>query len=163
MKCCFLCVHNSIIYWFIVCFQFLKVTTLPLEGERGGGLLGLLLRLNTIHRILRGSPPALDTDGGEGDGRDSGEGEGKEPPVDGCALGEALQPLLAEVPGDGGGEEETEEEQDGIMAGKEQEDGFLGGAEDLADADLLAAVLSLEEREAKDTDEGDDEADDREE
>ena len=57
------------------------------------------LCLDAIHRILCGSPPALDTDGGEGDGRDRSEGEREEPPVDGCALGEGLEPLGAEVVG----------------------------------------------------------------
>ena len=65
------------------------------------------LCLDAIHRILCGSPPALDTDGDEGDGRDRSEGEREEPPVDGCALGERLEPLMPDVPGDGGGQDEA--------------------------------------------------------
>ena len=102
-------------------------------------------------------------DGGEGDGRDGGEGEGEEPPVDGGALGKALEPFVAEVPGEGSGDGESDEDKSDVAATEQQQDGFLGGAEDLADADFLAAVLGLEEREAEDTDESDDEADDREE
>ena len=61
---------------------------LPLPNREVGGR-PFLFRLDTVHRVLRGGAPALDADGGEGDGRDGEEGEGEEPPVDGRALGEA--------------------------------------------------------------------------
>ena len=55
-------------------------------------------------------------DGGEGDNRDGCEGEGEEPPVDGGALGKALEPLVAEIPGDGSGEEESDEDKSDVAA-----------------------------------------------
>ena len=125
--------------------------------------LTALLRLDTVHRILRGGSPALDADGEEGDGRDGEEGQGEEPPVDGSALGEAHQPLASDVPGERCGEDEGDEDEQNIAAAEHQQDSFLGGAEYLADANFLAAVLSLEERQTEDTDEGDDEANDAEE
>ena len=105
----------------------------------------------------------MDADGGERDGGDGQEGEGEEPPVDGSALGEAHQPLASDVPGERCGEDEGKEDEQDIAAAEHQQDSLLGGAEDLADANLLAAVLRLEERQAEDTDEGDDEANDAEE
>ena len=72
---------------------------------------GSLFCLDAIHRILRGSTPALDADGGEGDGRDRREGYGEEPPVDGGALGKAHKPLMPDVPGNRRGKDEAAEEE----------------------------------------------------
>ena len=74
-------------------------------------ILTALFRLNTIHRVLGGGAPALVADGEERDGRDGEEGEGEEPPVDGRALGEAHQPLAADVPGERCGKDEGDEDE----------------------------------------------------
>lgn len=81
----------------------------------------ILLRLDAIDRILICCAPALDDDGCHCDGTHYKQGEGEKPPVNGCTLNEALEPLMTDVPSQGCGNDETDCEQPAIVAAEHEQ------------------------------------------
>ena len=62
----------------------------PLPFEQARMALAALFVFNAVDGISIGSEPTLDDDGGKGDGSNGEQGQGEEPPIDGCALDKRL-------------------------------------------------------------------------
>lgn len=80
-----------------------------------------LLRLDAVHGILRGSAPALDDDGGKSDEAYGQQSQREEPPLNRDSFGKGLEPLTTDVVGDGGGNDEAESEQQGVVTAEQEQ------------------------------------------
>ena len=91
-----------------------------------------------------------------GDGGYEEEGCEENPGTDGCAFGEAFQPMLSYPPAEGGCYDEASYQYIKVPAVEHPEDFARGASEYLADADFLAAVFALEHGQAEYADDADD-------
>lgn len=74
-----------------------------------------LFCFDTVNGIIIGCSPTLCDDGSHGDEAYYQQGQWEEPPVDGGALGEVLQPLPADIPRQGSSNDETGEQYEGVV------------------------------------------------
>ena len=134
-----------------------------ISEPRGGGIviltLGILLFIPTIfaclfcfdavYRIVLCRLAALGVDGGQGDGADGQQSQCKNPPVQGCLVGEVFQITVHAIPSQGRSHDKTERQREAVLPEKHPDDAVRGGSHDFTQPDFLPSVVAFKKRHAE--------------
>lgn len=113
-----------------------------------------------FYRVSEGRADGLNTYRQQGNGEGGGAGHGEYPPADLRAIGKRSEPLVHGPPRGGEGDKRGDADKDREVLAEQADDAGDRGAEYLADADLLGALLSRIGNEAEKPNAGNEDGED---